>query len=97
MLDNMSVSNACEAMQAAVTYGQDELRERTLSYIEQNTSVSWKAWQYYSLCGLRIAGFCQCWTAVGGPDHHSAKKPSLGLKVLILTMKLWELALSAQI
>ena len=44
MLDNMSVNNACEAMQAAVTYGQDELREKTLAYIEQNTSVSSGAW-----------------------------------------------------
>ena len=33
------MGSACEAMQAAVTYGQDELRNKAQSYVEGNTRV----------------------------------------------------------
>ena len=36
------METACEAMQAAVTYGQDNLREKAMKYIEQNTQVKGK-------------------------------------------------------
>ena len=35
----MGVNNACDVMQAAVTFQQDELRQTALEYIESNTSV----------------------------------------------------------
>ena len=34
------MNTACDAMQAAVTYGQDDLKEKTMEYIEANTPVS---------------------------------------------------------
>ena len=37
--ENLSVQNACDCMQAAVTYSQDDLKEKTLIYIEQHTEV----------------------------------------------------------
>jgi len=36
----MGVNNACDIMQAAVTFQQDDLREKTLKYIQDNTPVS---------------------------------------------------------
>jgi hypothetical protein len=40
-----------------------------------------------------IGGFCQCWMAVVGPVHRSAKKATnQSKKVLVMTMKLWKLA-----
>ena len=35
----LSVSSACEAMQAAVTYSQDELRNKAHAYVEGHTRV----------------------------------------------------------
>ena len=47
--ENMSVITAAETMQAAVTFGQDDLRESALEYIEQNTQVSLDlAWLFLS-------------------------------------------------
>ena len=37
--DTLSINNVCDAMQAAVTYGQDNLKKNALNYIEQNTQV----------------------------------------------------------
>ena len=37
---NLTVSNACDIMQAAVTFGQDEMKAQALAFIEQNTAVS---------------------------------------------------------
>ena len=39
LIDTLSVNNAAEAMQAAVTFGQDELRAQAMEYIESNTEV----------------------------------------------------------
>lgn len=39
--ENLSVQNACDCMQAAVTYGQEELKEKVLIYIEQHTEVQY--------------------------------------------------------
>ena len=36
---NLVVSTACETMQAAVTYGQDELRRNVIGFIELHTQV----------------------------------------------------------
>jgi hypothetical protein len=36
-----------------------------------------------------VSVVCHCWSALVGPDHHSAKK------VLILTMKLWKMKKSS--
>ena len=33
------MNTACDTMQAAVTFGQDELQEATMAYIETNTQV----------------------------------------------------------
>jgi hypothetical protein len=50
------------------------------------------------LSKYQYAWFCQYQMAVDGPIHHSAKKATTQpKKVLIFTMKLWKLALSAQI
>ena len=38
--ENLSVQNACDCMQAAVTYSQDDLKDKTLIFIEQHTEVS---------------------------------------------------------
>ncbi len=39
LIENMSINSSCESMQAAVTYGQDQLKNSTLEYIEVNTQV----------------------------------------------------------
>ena len=39
LIDNLSVQNACECMQAAVAYSQQDLRDHALRYIEEHTEV----------------------------------------------------------
>lgn len=49
LIDNLSVQNACECMQAAVTYSQQELKEHTLRYIEEHTENVFKAKAFQEL------------------------------------------------
>jgi hypothetical protein len=50
--------------------------------------ATWRPGHIWSLIGQKFsrnAVFCPCRSALVGPDHQSAKK------VLILTMKLWQM------
>lgn len=40
LIENLTVGNACDVLQAAVTYGQDDLKNKTVEFIELNTGVS---------------------------------------------------------
>ena len=37
--ENLSVMNACDCMQASVTYSQSDLKEKVIIFIEQHTEV----------------------------------------------------------
>lgn len=39
LLERISVDTACESLQAAVTYAQDQLRDETLKFIAANAQV----------------------------------------------------------
>lgn len=43
LIDNLSVQNACDCMQAAVTYSQEDLKDHTLRYIEEHTENVFKS------------------------------------------------------
>lgn len=47
--ENLSVQNACDCMQAAVTYSQEELKEKVLLYIEQHTESVFKSKAFQEL------------------------------------------------
>lgn len=47
--ENLSVQNACDCMQAAVTYGQEELKEKVIMYIEQHTESVLKSKAFQEL------------------------------------------------
>ncbi|KAL4236268.1 BTB/POZ domain-containing protein 19 [Mactra antiquata] len=47
--ENLSVQNACDCMQAAVTYGQEELKEKVLIYCEQHTESVFKSKAFQEL------------------------------------------------
>lgn len=47
--ENLSVQNACDCMQAAVTYGQEELKEKVIIYIEQHTESVFKSKAFQEL------------------------------------------------
>lgn len=40
LVSNVSISNACDVLQAAVTYNQNDLKEKAIVFIEDNTAVS---------------------------------------------------------
>ena len=39
-MKNISGNSACDIIQAAVTYGQDDLKHKAVKYIGNNTQVS---------------------------------------------------------
>jgi len=43
LIEQLSVGTACEALQAAVTYGQDRLTQKAMQYIEANTQNTLKS------------------------------------------------------
>ena len=49
LINNLHVNNACDAMQAAVTYGQEGLRDKTLKYIEENTSSVFRSKSFHEM------------------------------------------------
>ena len=40
LVKNISANSACDIIQAAVTYGQDDLKYKVVKYIGSNTQVS---------------------------------------------------------
>ncbi|KAK2173384.1 hypothetical protein NP493_879g00023 [Ridgeia piscesae] len=55
LIETLSVGSACEAMQAAVTYGQDELRNKAQSYVEGNTQNVFKSKSFHELSDTALA------------------------------------------
>ncbi|KAK3089745.1 hypothetical protein FSP39_006158 [Pinctada imbricata] len=49
LIDNLSVQNACECMQAAVAYSQQDLRDHALRYIEEHTDSVFKSKSFQEL------------------------------------------------
>ncbi|KAL3869284.1 hypothetical protein ACJMK2_041987 [Sinanodonta woodiana] len=47
--ENLGVQNACDCMQAAVTYGQEELKKSSLTFIEQHTDNVFKSKAFQEL------------------------------------------------
>ena len=40
LVENLSIKSSCQAIQAAVMYGQDDLKHKALDYIARHTKVS---------------------------------------------------------
>nr|XP_054765003.1 BTB/POZ domain-containing protein 19-like [Lytechinus pictus] len=59
LIRNLSISTACETMQAAVTYGQDDLKLTTLGFIEEHTQEVFRTKQFQELSDQALAVILQ--------------------------------------
>merc|ERR1712150_101862 len=58
-IDTLSVNNAAEAMQAAVTFGQDDLRVHAMEYIEANTEKVFTTKGFHEMSDVALATVLQ--------------------------------------
>ncbi|XP_063962794.1 BTB/POZ domain-containing protein 19-like [Lytechinus pictus] len=59
LIRNLSISTSCETMQAAVTYGQDDLKLTTLGFIEEHTQEVFRTKQFQELSDQALAVILQ--------------------------------------
>nr|XP_054764785.1 BTB/POZ domain-containing protein 19-like [Lytechinus pictus] len=59
LIRNLSISTACETIQAAVTYGQDDLKLTTLGFIEEHTQEVFRTKQFQELSDQALAVILQ--------------------------------------
>lgn len=57
--DGLEVDTACEAIQAAITYNQDDLRDSCMQFIEKNTKAIFKSPHYAELSEDTLAWILQ--------------------------------------
>ncbi|XP_041356623.1 BTB/POZ domain-containing protein 19-like [Gigantopelta aegis] len=59
LMGHLTVSNACDIMQAAVTFGQDEMKGQALAFIEQNTANVFKSKSFQEMSSESLSTILQ--------------------------------------